>query len=624
MGAKNQFVRVEDVQLQLCEPRTTAFSKPGWLWELKLDGFRILAQRTGPEVKLIFRRGRDATDKFPEITGPLAELSAQEFILDGELVIQDEHGHPIFQKLLERSTLTGAQPIHYLATSSPAVYFAFDLLSLDGKDLRELPLKDRKALLFDLIPRTGRVRAVEHIEDQGEAFLEAVRAQKLEGIVGKRAAAPYRGGRGPDWVKIAFTTICDFAVIGYAEEFGALHLGVHDAQGFVYAGKVGSGFGPKQQKDVHDALVAMRRKDPPCRGPLTDDKDVVWTDPLMVVEVRYKNWPMGMMPREPVLLRFRTDKAPEECVAPPDVIAPTAPSNALPEPEVSLTNPQKVFFPAEGITKGELYEYYRAVSQWLLPYLRDRPLMMTRYPNGITGKSFFQKAKPEKGAPDWLRTVPFHSEERDGMFEQLICDDLRTLEWVAQQGTIPLHIPAARVPNPELADWCVIDFDPKDAPFEQVITLTLELKRILDSAGLPGFPKTSGASGLHVLIPLGAQVEHAVAVQLAELLGTMLVQRHPKIATLERVVNKRSGRVYVDCYQNGHGKLIAAPLCVRAHAGAPVSMPRHWSDVKPGLTANAFTIRNAIARLQEQGDPMAPVRTLKPQLMEALGKLANG
>ena len=267
------------------------------------------------------------------------------------------------------------------------------------------------------------------------------------GTVGKRHDAPSRGGRGPDWVKVAFTATSDFAVDGYAEEFGALHLATHDPKGFLYAGKVGAGFGPRQQKEVHAQLTALKRKTPPCRGPLTEDKDVVWTDPVLVVEVRYKNWPAGLSPREPALLRFRDDKAPEECVAPAGRQAP----DALPPPQIALTNPQKVFFPAEGITKQEVFDYYRAVSPWLLPYLKDRPLMMTRYPDGIAGKNFFQKAKP-KGAPGWMRTTPVHNEEEQRDLDQVVCDDLRTLEWVANNGTLPLHLPARRLPNLTLAD----------------------------------------------------------------------------------------------------------------------------------------------------------------------------
>ncbi len=617
MPAKNPSVRVEDIELQLCEPRNTAFTRKGWLWELKLDGFRALAVRDGPSARLVFRRGRDAGDKFVEIADAVAALPVTDFILDGELVIQDAEGKPIFQKLLERSTLTSAREIRFMAETSPAVYFAFDLLRLDGRDLRHLPLLDRKALLHQLLPKSGRILPVDHVEEQGEALLEAVRAKRLEGIVGKRADQPHRPGRGPDWVKVAFTAICDFAVVGYAEAFGALHLAVHDGQGFVYAGKVGAGFGPKQQKAVRAELTAAQRDTPPCRGPLTDDKDVVWTEPLLAVEVRYKNWPAGLSPREPVLLRFRPDKRPEECVPPEGVVA----VSAVPPPVVSLSNPGKIYFPDEGITKKEVFDYYRAVSPWLLPYLKDRPLMMTRYPDGITGKNFFQKARPPKGAPSWLRTTPVHNEEENREFDQVVCDDLKTLEWVANMGTLPLHLRAGRLPKLDLADWCVIDFDPKQAPFAHVITLADTLRKICEKAGLPSFPKTTGSSGLHVMIPLGAQVDHGFAVQLAEMLAQMIETQHPDISTTERVVSKRGDRVYLDCYQNGNNKLIAAPFCVRAKPHAPVSMPLTWPEVKKGLSPTQFTIHNAIARLEARGDPMAPLLTLKPALQEALGRL---
>ena len=614
MPAKNQTVRVEDLELQLCEPRPTAFTRPGWLWELKLDGFRALASLDQAKARILFRRGRDASDKFPEIAEALCAVPAQSFILDGELVIQDPQGMPIFQKLLERSTVTRSRDIRHLAGSSPAVYFAFDLLQLDGKDLRALPLRDRKALLHQLLPKQGRVRALDHVDQQGEAFLEAVRAQGLEGIVGKRADSPYRAGRGPDWVKVAFTATSDFAVVGYAADFGALHLAVRDDQGFVYAGKVGAGFGPKQQKEVRAQLTAAKRKSPACRGPLTEDKDVVWTDPVLVAEVRYKNWMAGLAPREPVLLRFRDDLTAEECVRP---------SNVPAAPQVKLSNPQKLYFPGEGITKRDVFDYYRAVSSWLLPYLKDRPLTMTCYPDGITGKNFFQKAKPPKGAPDWVRTTHVHNEDDHRDFEQVVCDDVRTLEWIANMGTLPLHLPASRLPNLQLADWCVVDFDPKDAPFSAVITLAVALRKICDKAGLPTFPKTSGSSGLHVMIPLGAQVDNGFAVQLAEMLAQMIVTTHPDIATVERTIAKRKGRVYLDCYQNGNNKLIAAPFCVRAKPGAPVSMSLVWDEVKPGLTPTQFTIRNAIERLEKRGDPMAPLLTLKPALKEALGSLIH-
>ncbi|MEW5742436.1 MAG: DNA ligase D [Myxococcota bacterium] len=612
-------IRADDIVLQLAEPRTAAFTAEGWAFELKLDGFRLLAERIGGKVRLVLRRGREATAQFPEIAEALAALPGGDFILDGELVIQDEVGRPIFQRLLKRSTLTAPRDISKGMHADPAVYFAFDLLMYEGVDLRGEPLSKRKALLLEKIPKADRVVPLEHVETQGEALLEAVRAKGLEGVMAKRLDAPYTGGRSDTWLKIALKHVADFAVVGWADDWGALYLATWDGARFVYAGKVGSGFTPKLAESLKPELEAHRVRGPPCAGDPPREKEAVWCTPTVVVEVRYKNWPEGLSLREPTFLRVRDDKTPKECPTPTTGFAP-APSK--PPPEIKVSNADKVFFPESGITKGEVVGYYRAVSRWLLPYLRDRPLMLTRYPDGITGKSFFQKAKPQ-GAPDFIRTVSVFNEEEGRALEQIVCDDVRTLEWCATMGAIPLHIPAARVATIDRADWVVIDFDPKDASFDHVIELARALKRLCDEAELPSFPKTSGSSGLHVLIPLGLQLDHAGARQLAELFATLLVQAHPKIATLERTLKKRGGRVYVDAGQNGAGRLIAAPLCVRAQPGAPVSMPLTWDEVKPGLGPRQFTVRDAVGRLEQRGDPMAKVLELKPDLARAVERLGG-
>lgn len=622
-------LRADDIELQLAEPRPAAFTAPGWYFELKFDGFRLLAERLGGRVRLVLRRGREATALFPEVTAAVAALPGGDFILDGELVIQDAEGRPIFQRLLKRSTLAHRRDIEKAMRADPAVYFAFDLLMLDGQDLRGLALSQRKELLFRLLPKAAdRVIPVEHVEAQGEAFLEAVRQRGLEGIVAKKADAPYRGGRGEAWLKIAFTRVWDFAVVGYTDDWNALHLATWDGRQFVYAGKVGSGITPKIAEAIKPVLLPRVRRTPPCAGDVPREKDVVWCDPELVVEVRYKNWPEGLSPREPRFLRFRDDKRPEECPSPKGQPAP-APADAEVAPEaepatasgeVKISNEQKIFFPEDGITKGELVAYYRAVSPWLLPYFKDRPLMMTRYPDGIAGKSFFQKSVP-RGAPAWVRSIRVRSEEEQRELDQIVCDDLRTLEWCVNLGAIPFHLPASRVASMDRADWCVIDFDPKGAPFAQVVTLANALHALCEKAGLPSFVKTTGSSGLHVYVPLGAQLDHAGAHQLAAVLAALLVQQHPAIATLERVVKQRAGRVYVDAVQNGPGKVVAAPLCVRPFAHAPVSMPLEWAEVTPELGARQFTVRDAVQRLEARGDPMAPVRTLAPDLAEAIRRL---
>jgi bifunctional non-homologous end joining protein LigD len=598
-------VTADDITLQLCETRDAAFTRDGWYFELKLDGFRVLAAKQDGKPRLVFRRGRDATKQFPEVAKALEAVKADDFILDGELVIQDERGHPVFQQLLKRSTLASAREVAAMAAQLPAVYFAFDLLALNGEDLRPLPLHERKQRLAALLGAGagGRIHVHGHIEREGEALFNEVKKRGLEGIVAKKADAPYRGDRGPDWLKVAIHHTGDFAVVGYAADLGALLLAVRDGDGWRAAGRVGSGLTPARLKPVVAKLKV--RKTPVCSGPMITEKDDVWVEPTLVAEVRYKEWPQELLLRAPVFLRFRDDKAPGECSV----------RATLPAVQVKLANPKKVLWPDDGITKQELFDYYRAVSPWLLPYLKDRPLMLTRYPDGIAGKNFFQRSLPK--APSWVRSV--YVDEAD----QLVCDDLRTLEWIANLAAIPLHVPANRAALLDMADWCVIDLDPKTAPFSDVITLALATKHLCDQLQITAYVKTTGSSGLHVMIPLGSKVRHESAVKLAEVLAAIIVARHPRIATVERVVEKRQGKVYVDCYQNGQFRLIAAPLCVRPLPTAPVSMPLTWDEVGPALTPRQFTVRNAIARLESKGDPLAPVLTTSVDLEQVLTRLTK-
>jgi bifunctional non-homologous end joining protein LigD len=606
-------MKADEIVLQLAESRPAAFTRDGWGFELKLDGFRLLAERIDAKVRLFLRRGREASRQFPEIAAALAQVPGGDFIFDGELVIQDETGRPIFQRLLTRGTLTGAREIDAGMRHDPAVYFAFDLLLDGAEDLRPLPLRERKARLLKRLPKLERVLPVEHVEREGEALFEAVKKQKLEGIVAKDLAAPYRGGRGNGWFKIALSHTADFAVVGYADDFNSLYLATWDGLNFVFAGRTGvimpKGLKAKLQAATVDAQT--------CVGEVPDAETARWCTPQVVVEVRYKNWPEGLSIREPIFQRVREDKVPTECPTPRTGHAPP-PVKVTPPPKIS--NSDKVLFPDDGITKGELVDYYRKVSKWLLPYLVDRPLMLTRYPDGIRGKSFFQKAAPPK-APAFVRTLRVRNEEEQRELDQIVCDDERTLEWCANLATMPLHLPAGRVDSLNRADWSVIDFDPKTAPFEHVVTLANALHAKCEAIGLPTFVKTSGASGLHVFIPLAGQLDHQGAQQIAELLAQFVVAEHPQLATLERVITKRGGKVYLDTLQNGDGKLIAAPFCVRALPTAPVSMPIEWSEVTPQLSPRQFTIKNAIARLQEKGDPMAKVLTTKVDLQKILARL---
>ncbi len=331
MAATITNLRAQDMVLQLAQPRSAAFTAAGWLFEVKLDGFRLLAERINGQVRLLLRRGRAAERLFPEIARALTVLPGPDFIIDGELVIQDAEGHPIFQRLLKRSSLAHQRDIDAGARTDPAVFFGFDVLMLDGQDVRELPLRQRKELLFELLPKgRERVLPVDHVEEQGEALLELVRQKGLEGVMAKKADAPYRGGRSDSWLKVALKATGDFAVCGFDDDWGALYLATFNGSQFVFAGKVGSGLTPKIAAGLVGELRAKVRRTPVCIGDVKLEKDAVWVEPSVVVEVRYKNWPDGLSIREPVFMRVRDD--------------------------------MKLCFPDDGITKAEVVEYYRAVS----------------------------------------------------------------------------------------------------------------------------------------------------------------------------------------------------------------------------------------------------------------------
>ncbi len=610
LGGREAALTPGEVSLQLAERADDAFTEDGWLFELKYDGFRALCGKLDGRPEIRLRSGADATDRFPELAAALAALPGQSFLLDGELVILDERGRPQFDALLER-TRTNRSPL--------AACFAFDLLALEGVDLREAPLVARKQALRALLPAEGRIRYLDHIEREGEAFLREVLKQDLEGIIAKRMDSPYRGGRQDTWRKVTSTRTFDFVVVGRAREWGALHLAAYEGGTLRYAGRVGSGFGPTQVKLCRESMEAATLSAPPCIGEIPPDPERIWVRPEWVCEVRYKRWASDGAPRQPVFLRFREDKAPRECIRTGEDASP-APAPAPASPRAALSNPTKVYFPDDGLTKGELVAYYRGVARWLLPYLKDRPVMLTRYPDGIRGKHFYQQ-RALSGVPPWVRRMPPPPDAPDDG-ELLLCDSEEALAALINLGTIPLHLWTSRTVALDRPDWCILDLDPKTAPFAHVLTLAVALRGLCEALELPCFVKSTGSSGLHVLLPLNGQCSHAESITLAEVLAQVVQRAHPAISTLERSVPKRAGRVYIDCYQNGLGRHLVAPFSARPLPGAPVAMPLRWSEVGPSLGPRDFTVRNALARMEALGeDPLRPVLELTPNLVRALQRL---
>jgi bifunctional non-homologous end joining protein LigD len=322
---------------------------------------------------------------------------------------------------------------------------------------------------------------------------------------------------------------------------------------------------------------------------------------------------------------MRDDKEVEACVDGPEgKSAPAeAPELEPVEHKVVVSNPKKVLWPGSGHTKSDLVDYYRAISPWLLPYLKDRPVVLTRYPDGIEGKNFFQKDAPPF-TPSWLRTVRIWSEGTGRDIDYFVCDDEASVAYLANLATIPLHVWSSRVDALQAPDWSILDLDPKGAPFEHVVKVARAIHALCEEIGLPSFVKTTGSSGLHVLLPLGTQCSYAESRGLAELISRVVVTQLPKIATIERVIDAREGRVYLDYLQNGHGKLLAAPFSVRPLPAAPVSMPLEWKEVTVKNHPRAFTLDNAVARMKrKKKDPMGGVLGAKVDLAAALNRLGS-
>ena len=648
LGAPRQPVDPEQVKVMLAELSRQPFSRAGWIFELKYDGYRLLAakgkddagqanrrNRRGPrrDVRFFFRSGTESTVSFPDLARALRALPFETLVLDGEVVVLDEEAKPSFERLQQRGRISRPLDAERAAVALPATYYAFDLLGFGGFDLRPLPLLERKRLLRRVLPKAGPLRFADHVEERGEDLYAGVRGLGLEGVMGKKADAPYTTGRSPSWLKMRADRTGDYAVIGFTEPkggrtgFGALHLGVLDGPRLVYAGRVGSGFSGAQLDELRPRLEADRRSDPPVSGAVPKGAGNVWVEPKIVVEVRYTEATEAGQLRHPVFLRERTDKRVEDCVRQLAAPAPAAETDKPPEPapprEVPFTNIDKVFWPEEGLTKGDLIDYYRAVSPWLLPYLGDRPVVLDRYPDGIDGKNFYQKHVPDH-APDWIRTETIWSEGDGSETEYFLCDNVESLLYLANLGTIPLHVWSSRFETLQAPEWSILDLDAKEAPFAYVVEVARAIHELCDSIELPSFVKTSGATGLHVLIPLGGKCTYAQSRQLAEVLARVIATERSEVCTIARVVAKRKGRVYLDYLQNGYGKVLVAPFAARPRPGATVSTPLAWEEVTDGLDPGDFTIKTVPERMERLGnDPLRGVLELEPDLTGILGRLAE-
>ncbi len=645
LGAREQHLDVSGFEPMRCALEGAKLEDPDRLYELKLDGVRIVADKQGERVILRYRNGRSATANYPEIARAMRALAPERVVLDGEIVAFDENGKPSFQRLGPRIQARKPADVARVQNQVPVVYLVFDLLELDGWSLVDIPLIERKGLMMQLVQGKGTLRSLDHLQGDGRPLFELCRQESLEGVVAKKAASKYRPGpaRSHDWVKIKTEREDDFVVVGMVpgrgqrRGFGALCVASARGESLIFRGRVGSGLDDQMLRALGDDLEALAVDSYPCEGePPADLKAARFVRPELVVNVRYLGWTDEGRLRHPVFRGLRPDIDPKECrAAPPDEAellateefiesAAVASRPGARSTRVQLSNQDKVFWPEEGYTKGDLCDYYAAVSDVMLPFLRGRPVVLVRYPDGIEGKSFYQWRAPV-GTPDWIRTFELRDEEAQqekGEKRAFLLDSADALVHIANLGCIPIHVLACLEHSRESCDFLTIDLDIGEQPFKDAVVLALTLRELLGELGLSGFPKTSGQKGLHVLIPTGG-IDFDSAKLMVELLGRLLVARHPELATMERRVNKRGPKVYVDTGQTGHSRTIVAPYSVRATAGATVSTPLLWDEVHLALDPTRFTMFTLPSRMARLRDPMTRMLEEKPDIRAAVVALGQ-
>ena len=587
-----------------------------WVYEVKWDGYRALGYVRGGEARLVSRNGNDLTTRFAGVAKALAKAArSPECVVDGEVCALDENGKPSF------SAMQQGKP------GTPIVYELFDVLEIDGHPVVDLPLVERRERLEALIDQRQKTVQVSGFFEDGAALYDAAVAQGLEGVMAKRRGSRYlEGKRTRDWLKRKTHGRQEFVICGWtkgqgrrAGSFGALVLGAYRGKELAWVGNCGTGFTEHDIDDLLAKLEPLRTETVPFPEIPTMAKvrkgDVVWVKPKLVCEVEFVEWTHDGHLRAPSFQGLRDDKpARDVSREEPEVVG-----------RVKLSNLDKVFFADEGITKGDLIDYYRAVAPVLLPHLRNRPFTMRRYPDGAYGKAFFQKDAPSH-MPEWVSRFRVEvstreSPRRTKWIEAPVVNDEDALLWMVNMGCIDMNTWYSRVDKPDRPDFVLFDLDPSpDVGFKETVEVALIVKQALDALGLVSFPKTSSADGMHVLVPIERRYTFADTREFSEIVGGAIARVHRGLATTEWTKARRRG-VLIDSNQNGEGKTIASVYSVRPRPGAPVSTPLRWEEVNTDLDPAAFTMDVVLERIRKHGDLFAGVLTTHQRLDKALNAL---
>jgi bifunctional non-homologous end joining protein LigD len=624
----------------LTTPVELPFSREGWLFELKYDGIRAMVSVAGDAVRVSGRRGNVETARYPEAQAIRAGIRARQAVVDGELVVLDADGRPSFERLQQRINVSRESDARRLAAEHPVTFVAFDLVQLEGRDLMATELRIRKKTLRETIVDSPHVLFAEHVERDGVALFEEARKSGIEGIVGKRADSLYHpGARTPEWVKIKSWRSQSCVIAGYtagrgrrSNQLGALILAILDNGRLVHCGQVGTGFNDAMLRDLKAQLASLVVERCPLPKTPRTTEPATWVQPELICEVRFSEWTNEGMLRHPAFQKLRADQTiedtPRETANPADE-AVSAKRSPRQDPDsidsalktlrtlhgnarwdiagrrLPLTNLDKVLWPADGLTKRDMIEHYVRMAPYMLPYLRDRPLSMQVFPDGIDGKSFWRKDKPAH-APSWIESWTYHGEKTK---TYIVVNEVATLAWVANAGVIDLHPWHSRIDAPDAPDWAVFDLDPfEPATFQDVIDIAKLVKAALDHYGMHGVAKTSGQTGLQIYVPVRRGPDYAAVRNWVEEVGKAIDQAAPGRVSWEWAVARRTGRIRIDYTQNIINKTLAAPYSLRPAPGAPVSTPIAWEELDdPALRADRWTIATIAERVHNVGDLFAPV-----------------
>lgn len=607
----------------LAKETDSSFDNKDWLFEIKWDGYRAVAEKKDDNILLYSRTGTSFQQTYPIVAHQLKRINA-DAVLDGEIVVLNDEGKPDFQ-LLQHYSENQDRPIQFQV---------FDLLELNGHDTTGLPLINRKELLKRIIPKDEVIKFSDHILEMGKSFFKVSKENNLEGIIAKKIDSKYYPGkRTSEWLKIKNHKTAEGIIAGYTEPsgsrnyFGALILAANDGNVFKYIGHTGTGFSEKTLKEMYDLLQPLVQKKSPFVEKIKTNSPVTWVKPKIICEVKYTEVTADDKFRHPVFLHLRDDKSKNEITMnniKNVIITSKKEKKVMPENrslknkkasnqtekiyrfgkiKVKVTNIDKVYFPEEGLTKGEVIEYYISMADYILPYLKGRPESLLRNPNGIHAQSFFHKDAADN-APAFVKNQEIYSESNKKEINYIICDNLPTLVYLNNLGCIeinPWHSTLKSLENP---DYMIIDIDPSEEnTFDQVIEVALSVKEILNKAGAESYCKTSGASGLHVYVPTAKKYTYEQIKDFAYLVCVMVNSKLKDFTTLERNLKKRGNKqIYLDYLQNRWGQTIASVYSLRPKPGATVSTPLLWKEVKKGLSPKEFTTYNTLKRVKKMGD----------------------